>query len=163
MAYSPRMIANAFLWKKGGGGLSHIKLQKLVFFLHAWSLALYGKPGASESPEAWQYGPVFSSLYHELKSYGSSNITQYLTEYSPSAQKMVAFVPNQQDLEFWSLFDRVDERYGRFSALDLSALTHEPGSPWEQAYRINQKEIPSDWIADYYRKKLTNSGTASLH
>lgn len=160
MAYSPRMVANAFLWKKRGASLSHMKLQKLVFFVHAWSLAINGKPGVTESPEAWQYGPVFSSLYHELKSYGSRGVTEYLTEYSPAAQKMVALVPNHQDGEFWSLFDRVLERYGNFSAVDLSALTHEPGSPWDRAYRINQKEIPNDWITEYYQRKLAGSGTA---
>jgi uncharacterized phage-associated protein len=31
--------------------------------------------------------------------------------------------------------DRVFRDYGRFHAYNLSALTHQPGTPWDQVYK----------------------------
>lgn len=156
MTYSPRMVANALLWEatKRGAKLTHMKLQKLVFFMHAWSLALHNQPLVSERPEAWPYGPVFESLYHELKGYGSQAITGYLQELVPATGQMAALVPNPEDKMFWSLLDRVWERYGRFTAIQLSSLTHESGGPWERARTNFAGEIPDEWLATYYRDKL---------
>jgi uncharacterized phage-associated protein len=156
MAYAPRLVANAFLVdaKKRGVGLTHMQLQKLVFFIHAWSLALKRASFLNERPEAWKYGPVFESLYHELKAYGSQNVGNLLTEFNPSTGTFLAMVPSPQDQDFWSLFEQVRERYGRFSAMELSALSHEKGGPWEQARGAMVGDIPDDWIADFYRSKL---------
>lgn len=135
-----------------------MKLQKLVFFVHAWSLALKGLSVVNEPPEAWQYGPVFSSLYHELKSYGSSDISTLLQEFNPATGQLAALVPNHSDANFWPLFDKVWERYGQFNALQLSALTHESGGPWEHAYSQKMANIPNELVASYYRQKMIAQG-----
>lgn len=157
MPYSPRLVANAFLVKakKAGVPVSHMKVQKLVFFLHAWSLALRDAGSfVTEPPEAWPYGPVFDSLYHELKSYGSSNIDAYLKELNPATGQMAAMVPNSADTEFYRFLDQVWDRYGNFSALQLSALSHEAAGPWAQAREKHARVIDSDMIRNYYRGKL---------
>ena len=38
--------------------ISHMKLQKLVYFCQGYSLALYGRPLFPEPIEAWTHGPV---------------------------------------------------------------------------------------------------------
>ena len=157
MVYSPKVVANAFLWKKARAGLIHMKLQKLVFFMHAWSLAQRNKSVVSEKPAPWQYGPVFASLYHELKSFGSKDVATYLEEFNPETGQMAALVPNSQDAYFWSLFDRVWDRYGQLSAIELSALTHEQNGAWERARTNLNAVIPDDDLANYYRQKLTAS------
>lgn len=158
MPYTPRLVANAFLVKAKSEGVavSHMKVQKLVFFLHAWSLALRDAGSfVSEQPEAWPYGPVFDGLYHELKSYGSSNIDAYLTQLNPATGEMAAMVPSPSDTEFYRLLDQVWNRYGRFSALQLSALSHEKGGPWEQARNESARVIGDDLIRSYYKGKLS--------
>lgn len=155
--YAPSLIANAFLWKKGAAGLSHMKLQKLVFFYHAWSLALRGTPGVSEQPAPWQYGPVFSSLYHQLKQFGSGNVSAYLKDFNPATSQLTAMVPSEADTGAWSLLEQVWERYGQFSALQLSALTHEKGGPWEQAFLAKMSAIPDEMLASYYKAKLAGA------
>ena len=157
MAYSPRLVANAFLVKakEAGVPVSHMKLQKLVFFLHAWTLALREAGSLVDGkPEAWPYGPVFDGLYHELKSYGASNIGAYLTELNPATGQMAAMVPSRADTEFYQFLDQVWDRYGGFSALQLSALSHEAGGPWAQARANHAKLIDDEVIRDYYRGKL---------
>ncbi|MBP6224903.1 MAG: DUF4065 domain-containing protein [Rhizobacter sp.] len=132
-----------------------MKLQKLVFFMHAWSLALSGETVVKETPEAWQYGPVFDSLYHSLKGYGSRNIDTYLQEMNPTTGQREPLIPNQQDTHFWNLLAQVWARYGGLSALQLSALTHEDGSPWATAKEERRGWLDDKQVADFYRQKLT--------
>jgi uncharacterized phage-associated protein len=154
--YSTSLVANAFLYKarQSGARVSHMKLQKLVFFLHAWSLASTGGSYVNERPEAWDYGPVFDSLYHELKSFGSRDIEGYLTQMNSETGLRVAQIPVFSDSAFWGLLDQVWYRYSSFSALQLSALTHEAGSPWEQARQTRSGWLPDEIIRDYYRPQI---------
>lgn len=134
-----------------------MKLQKLVFFVHAWSLASTGSSFVSERPEAWQYGPVFDSLYHELKGFGSRDIDAYLTQTNPDTGERQAMVPVFTDTAFWNLLVQVWDRYGQFSALQLSALTHESGGPWEQAHTTQSVWLQDDIVRDYYRPQIQHA------
>ncbi|MEY2890682.1 MAG: hypothetical protein RJA98_590 [Pseudomonadota bacterium] len=156
--YSPSLVANAFLYKarRSGAQVSHMKLQKLVFFMHAWSLASSEASYVDEQPQAWTYGPVFDSLYHELKSFGSRDIDAYLMQMSAETGERQAMIPVLTDSAFWGLLDQVWDRYSGFSALQLSALTHEAGGPWEQARQSHAGWLQDDIVRDYYRPQLQN-------
>ncbi|MBR4747809.1 MAG: DUF4065 domain-containing protein [Desulfovibrio sp.] len=52
-----------YIRDKMGGRLSTIKLQKLVYYAKAWSLAWDDDPLFSERLEAWANGPVSPDLY----------------------------------------------------------------------------------------------------
>ena len=52
-----------------------MKLQKLAYFAHGWNLAIRNTPLINESVEAWKFGPVIPSLYHDVKGYGMEPIT----------------------------------------------------------------------------------------
>jgi uncharacterized phage-associated protein len=156
--YSPSLVANAFLYKAQltRAQVSHMKLQKLVFFVHAWSLAATGSSYVSERPEAWTYGPVFDSLYHELKNFGSGNINTYLTQMNPESGERQAMLPVFSDNAFWELLNQVWDRYSHFSALQLSALTHEPGGPWEQARQAHVGWLADESILNYYKPMISD-------
>ena len=134
--------------------MTHMKVQKLVFFLHVWSLTLKEKSFVSERPAAWQYGPVFESLYHALKVYGPKEIGNYITV--PRDGKDVALVPAPQDTAFYDLLEQVWNRYAKFNALQLSTLTHESGGPWEK-FSSTRSEISDQSIIDFYGSKLLAS------
>lgn len=138
-----------------------MKLQKLVFFAHAWNLALNDKSLLNESFEAWPYGPVVPSLYHELKGYGSAPVEKYLTEFDPSTQQIRAFVPNEQDTAFWSLFEQVWKLYGDHSAIKLSDMTHTVDSPWDQARKKLHKVIPDDSLKSYFKDLVARYGSTN--
>jgi len=159
MAYHPRVIANALLRQasKSGAKLSHLKLQKLVFFLDAWNLALHDQPLIDERPQAWPYGPVFSSLYQELKRFGAKDIQGYLKEIDPISGREVALIPNPEDKPFWDLVDQVWDRYGKLTAVQLSSLSHTKGSPWDEARQDQVREISDRSIKDFYRPQLIHA------
>ncbi len=99
--YSPKSIANYFidLAKVSGDKLTPMKLQKLVYYAMGWFAGYTGKPLVDEAVEAWQYGPVFSSLYHEFKQFGSGPIDGKATEYDVTESAVVE-APTRQILRF---------------------------------------------------------------
>jgi len=101
--------------------ISHMKLQKLIYFCQGYSLALYGKPLFPEPIEAWTHGPVCPKLYHILKGYGSLPITASI---DPEKIKL-----NEHERH---LIGMVYDTYGQYSASCLRKITHEEG-PWKNA------------------------------
>lgn len=135
MRYSAKAIANYFIEiaNREGKQLSPMKLQKLVYFAHGWYLALYDEPLLDEKVEAWRYGPVVPSLYHEFKSYGSGKIDHYATDIDLDDFEIVTpKVPNDRELK--AFLEKVWEVYGGFSAVQLSNMTHEPNTPWASTW-----------------------------
>ena len=80
--YSALAVANEFLEiaERGNMGLSPMKLQKLVFLAHGWHLAIHKAPLVREGIEAWQWGPVISDLFHEVKEIGRESIDGRITD-----------------------------------------------------------------------------------
>lgn len=58
-------VANFIL--QNMGEISAIKLQRLVYYSQAWSLAWDGAPLFNENFEAWNFGPVSPILYDHFK------------------------------------------------------------------------------------------------
>src|ERR1700735_720713 len=75
--------ANEFLelgrHEKGCPPNDQMKLQKLLFYAHAWYLALFGKPLFDEGFEAWPWGPVVRDVYFQTKDFGRSEVTEPLS------------------------------------------------------------------------------------
>lgn len=49
--------------------ITHLKLQKLVYYAQGLYLAYFNKPLFTQSVEAWRHGPVVNDLYHIFKPY----------------------------------------------------------------------------------------------
>lgn len=139
MAYSAIAVANAFIEKakdRGIDDISPMKLQKLVFFAHAWMLAVADEPLITDPVIAWQFGPVINSIYHEFKSFGSNTITTPGTEFEYSEDEngpdFGYVIPNvnKNDKNSNRIIDAILEVYGNKTAIYLSNLTHENGSAW---------------------------------
>lgn len=122
--------------------LTPMQIQKLVYFAHGWHLAIEGMPLLDEQVEAWQYGPVIPSLYHEFKHCGARPI-----EYIPIRQ----FDPADG---LKSILDRVWEVYGGFTGSQLSAMTHKQGSPWFQVVREQYRDKHIPMGTDIPREKI---------
>jgi uncharacterized phage-associated protein len=128
--YSASTVANYFLGlgRRDGIPIDPMKLQKLVYLAHGWSLAFLKRRLIKEPIEAWRYGPVVPALYRMFQKFGASPITENAPEAAPESQQRL-------DEETKSLLDTVWEKYGKLSSIQLSMLTHEPGYAWDLATR----------------------------
>ncbi|MDR1881915.1 MAG: DUF4065 domain-containing protein [Prevotella sp.] len=52
---------------KNHGPMSHLKLQKLLFYCDAYHMAYFGKELITDEFEAWAHGPVSRAIYNSLK------------------------------------------------------------------------------------------------
>ena len=135
MAYKPFWVANSFLYqaKQESVEVDHLKIQKLVYCLHGWHLAIRDESVVGELFEAWPYGPVLSSLYREFKVFGKNEITQYAADIDPYSGERTALMIAKDNVDFYEVFQPVWKRYRELNGFQLSALTHAPGTPWSKA------------------------------
>jgi len=159
MAYNSELeIANEFLRRAAdcGHALTHMQLQKLVYIANGWSLALLGAPLTTNEPRAWDYGPVYPDLWHQLKRYGSAPIKSPL--YSPfgsvgDEELQLTEYNAKLSPEEEQLVDEVWRSYGQMDGLELSQLTHQPGTPWFQVFSEQGNRsgvIAHDLVQNHY-------------
>jgi uncharacterized phage-associated protein len=142
--------------------ISPLKLQKLIYFAHGWHLALRDQPLIDEYIEAWDYGPVVPSVYHEFKEFGNRPINIPGTAIERIGDTKFRIITprlspeSHQSVE--ALLKKIDEVYGGYSALRLSADTHKVGTPWEETRKSqpNRKgvDIPDELIQAYFKKLI---------
>lgn len=138
--YSALAVANYFLdlAKKDGVGLSPMKLQKLIYFAHGWHLAIYdGGPLINEQLQAWDYGPVASSVYHEFKKFGGQKIECFGIDFDLENDELITPRIPMNDSRTIALLNKVWSVYGKYSGVQLSNLTHEQNSAWSKAREEN--------------------------
>lgn len=133
--------------KSRGKTMSPMKLMKLTYIAHGWSLAVLKRDLFSNRIEAWQYGPVIPDLYHATKKYGRSEIPLSMIE-APDKSSV--------DPKTRAFLEKVYDLYGGYSAIGLSDMTHQSGTPWALRYEPGTKriEIPDDLIKEHYEGLL---------
>ena len=143
MEHDARSVANELLRraKDDGEPVTHLKIMKLVYFCHAWMLGLYHEPLQVQPIEAWRFGPVVRDVYRSLRRYGSEPINH------PIGVEPEEYSSTQMDL-----IDQVWEVYGKYTARQLSAMTHAPGTPWHHIWHQwgESAVIPDPMIEEYY-------------
>ena len=100
--------------------MSTWKLQKLVYYSQAWSLAWDDKPLFAERIEAWANGPVVPDLYKKHR-------RQFSVESWDEWGSPDNFSEDQQET-----IDIILADYGDLTGRQLSHLTHAE-RPWREA------------------------------
>ena len=113
--------------------VSHLKLQKLMYFLEAIYMTVTDSDRLYDSEfYAWNYGPVSKELYAKFKKYGSFSIN-LVSEEINLAKMRCNKIEEYADILF--------NLFGKMTAGDLVTLTHASGSPW---FEIAQKHNIND-------------------
>lgn len=105
--------------RESGDAITHLKVQKLLYYAQGWTLAYFGKPLFSEDMQAWAHGPVVVSVWDQYRDFGFQAIPE---------QKVTRKVSGDAA----DLLDSVNERYGIYSAKRLEKMTHAE-QPWMKA------------------------------
>lgn len=147
--YSAIDIADEVLkiGKRKGMPFTPMQLMKLVYIAHGWSLAVLDRDIFQDKIEAWKYGPVIPSLYQATKQFGRNSIPQELVDDQS---------PSKVSPDVLSFLEDVVGKYGHLNGIQLSNLTHLPGTPWHQVYEPNRSnlEISDHLIKQHYSVKL---------
>lgn len=149
------------------GDVSHMKLQKLLYYANGWWLATEGAPLLNEPPEVWRFGPVFRWLYSSLSRFGHSNIGGPVPV-GPFGGGECPVLEGQADADrVRRLLEWVWQEYGGKSAIQLSEDTHAPGTPWRQIaerhnFRVPQSTpIPAKLDWEYFSKLAQARGIST--
>jgi uncharacterized phage-associated protein len=147
--YQVNQIADWFLAsidREAGDTISHLKLQKLMYYAQAWSLALNDSSLFDEDFEAWTHGPVLPSLWQRFKEFDQDSIPLKAiistTEFSTEDEKLLSDILNS---------------YGDLSAKHLEELTHSE-TPWREARGnlpievCSNNIISQELMQEYYRR-----------
>lgn len=139
---------------EGNGSLSHLKLQKLLYYIQSWHLAFEKDPLFKGKFQAWIHGPVNREIYNRFKD------TKYM--YSSINLKDI----QQQDLSFSTIeqnkkdhIDSVLEVYAPFSDVQLENMTHNE-KPWIEAregyepFQRCEEEIDEKTMHHYYASRV---------
>ncbi len=150
--YSANQIADWFLSRvniESGDTVSHLKLQKLVYYSQAWHYTLFNQPLFEEKIEAWMHGPVIRSVYNRF---------QDIPIYNPIMRDAIIDVPYPTS-ETTDLLEDINQIYGEHTAKYLEDLTHQE-DPWIIArqglpsYAYCENEITLSSMKEFYTKKL---------
>lgn len=158
MAQDVRGIANLVLdlADERGRAVSNLSINKIVFFLHAYFLARFGRPLVSAKIEAWDYGPVFRELYREFRSFGDSPIQARAHRINATTGERELCESALSDEER-AFLEELGRKFVGFSAGSLVSMSHEPGGPWDQVWnhssRVNASmHISDELIMSWYAK-----------
>lgn len=143
-------IADYFigLSNETGGLITNLKLQKLVYYAQAWSLALNNKELFNDDFEAWVHGPVLRALYDKYK----------VLRWTPINKEVnFAAVQGSFSSEVQKLLAEVAETYFELDAYKLERLTHSE-EPWIEARgSLADNEVCSNTISkDTMKRYYTN-------
>lgn len=134
------------------GSLTAMKLEKLVYYCQGWHLARHGTRMFDDPIEAWRQGPVVPALYRQHRG-------QYTVSTWPSGN------PSRLSLAQHDTIDWVVQEYGKFSAIELSRMTHSE-MPWRAARGAlpesasSSAPLSTDLMKSYYYRQLADPETA---
>lgn len=157
--YKPSAVANFFLkiGQKKNQPITQMKLHKLLYYAHGWHLAFRSNPLLNEMVEAWEYGPVVPSVYQEFKDLGSEPISRLALDWDDRF-RLVEPTVDPTDQFVVALLNRIWEVYGKFSAAQLSRMTHATDGPWHETRKqhpnIRGVDIPNALIREYFERRL---------
>jgi uncharacterized phage-associated protein len=146
--------------------IDQMKLQKLIFYAHAWWLAYDKGPLFENDFEAWAWGPVVRDVYFQTRPYGRGPVSCRLTELAviDGDGVRVATPDGVSDPHLAAYIRSVWDSLKSYSGIQLSNSTHSPGEPWtivsETLGTDTKPVIPNDLIRQVFKRKL---GAASVN
>ena len=154
--YDVNIVADYIIYRLNSDekvSLINLKLQKLLYYVQAWSLGIEKERFVDCTFEAWIHGPVCRQLYDRFKASKSlySNISLDDIELSEKVLDAIS----DEDKEF---VDYILDNYGGFTGIELENMTHRE-MPWQNARRglspmqASSNEISEDDMRRYYGEK----------
>lgn len=146
MVHDPKVAANELI-NRGvteGQPLTHIEVQKLLYFWHGWMLGIHGQPLHHGVWQAWRYGPVLPEVYFNLNHYRGQPIT------SPIRTPSELFTSEESNIM------NVVYGYRSLGTFTLVGIAHSRGGPWDRVWHGQGDSglIDNETIRSYFADLL---------
>ena len=144
MNYKALDIAEYVISKCNEGNIpiTNLKLQKILYYIQAYSLVLLDDKMFREEIRAWTYGPVVKEVYDEYSHYAAFPINR-TTEFQLSDKREIDVVRRV-------FLDKIS-----IDAWDLVEQTHNE-DPWKETIEMFGEGaiIPCELIKDYFEDRV---------
>ena len=143
---------------KNYGPMSHLKLQKLLFYCDAYHIAYFGEELIPDKFQAWVHGPVCRRVYDSLKD--KSILYADMSYQAGDIDVDAEFAKLTSDQQVF-LKDILSE-LSSWTAFQLETATHQE-LPWQDARRgvapgeRCENYISKELTRDYYKKEMAES------
>ena len=137
-----------------GAPISHLKLQKLLYYVQAWHLVHTDDCLFEDVPEAWTNGPVYRTVYDKYKVFKDGELTPSGEDNFTKKIDKFNLTEVQQ-----AVINSVLHSYGKMSPLRLVHKTHSE-NPWMDArgdlsaFALCETQISLDVIKNYYSARI---------
>ncbi len=122
--------------------LNVTKVQKMLFIAYGYFLARHNHALLTETPKAWPFGPVFPKTRSRI------DFGKMIPVNDPELATIA------QDELVTQVFNRIIDKYSRYTAGQLSDWSHTLGSPWERTTKLSgfdwNRAIPDSYIKEYF-------------
>jgi len=165
---------NAFvelcIWhaKANGIELTHLKLQKVLYYLQAWGLAYANAPLFNNEPQAWVNGPVYREVYERFRNQRDEPIVRggaICEEDAAGLAQALQSIDLGQKAD--GLIEAILEEYMPKSAGELVYKTHRE-RPWKEAraglgtFETGTNPITHEAMRSYYSGLVAKNEPAQV-
>ncbi len=140
------------------GDITPLALQKILYYIQGFSLALYNREMFNDRCEAWVHGPVYREIYDRFAYYSYNSIdSSEFDEY-----KNINLNEEEQ-----KLVDEISNDFGCYSGKTLEKMTHY-SLPWTNAREgideneASNKEILESDMTDYFKDVILKYNITSV-
>ena len=130
--------------------LTHLKLQKLLYYAQGISLAKNNRVLFGDKIEAWEHGPVVKKVFNYFSNKGREALTIL------DAPKSVEVIRKiEMDKDAREILNMTYDNFAIYTAWQLRNMTHKVGTPWYKTYEPSKnKEISTHLIKEYFLKEI---------
>jgi uncharacterized phage-associated protein len=135
---------------KDDDDLTPLRVQKLLYLVHGWYMAIVGESLFDEAFVAGRYGPELLSLHTSLAKYCGVPVDDYIQEFDVDSCELGNFLVNEERYpQFGTIAKRVFDTHRHLTTAQLSTLCHADGSAWArtaQGQPLDNAQIREDFI-----------------
>lgn len=145
LALSPDTAAH-YLGNQSGWTLSNLSLNKILYLADLNFTGVHGRRLLTEDFQAWDYGPVLPSLYHQCKAFGSKAVPDifWISE------------PIEDSSPEGEMLQRAWHALKKASPAQLVESTHVAHGAWANNYKPGVRGIDistEDMIHEYQQRR----------
>lgn len=144
---------------EAGASLTILKLQKLLYYVQAWRLALKDQTLFDGKFQAWVHGPVNRHIYDRF----AGKYTMYAALHREDVRP--DFDANAMSPSVRAHIDEVLEAYANYTGSQLERMTHDE-EPWIAARGDRapaercERELDEALMASYFKQELAEASRA---